>query len=71
MKHWRERVPYEWCVAVCAAILLAISPWVTSIPFSGLLETWLRWIGEPLLGWRLVAPTNGFLALFLPIFRES
>ncbi|TFH07361.1 MAG: hypothetical protein E4H08_09615 [Candidatus Atribacteria bacterium] len=68
MKHWRGRYPYEWCFAVGGAVALAISPWVPSIPFSGLLETWLRWIGEPLLRWSLVAPTNGFLALFLPIF---
>jgi hypothetical protein len=68
MKPWRERVPYEWCVAVSAAGLLAISPWVSSIPFSRLLGVWSYRIGESLLGRSLVAPANGFVAMFLLIY---
>ncbi len=67
MKHWRERFPYEWCIAVSGAVLLAISPRVPSIPFSELFATWSRWIGEPLLGWSLVAPYDEALAALLPL----
>lgn len=68
MKHWRERYPYEWYSAVSGAVALAFSPWAPSIPFSELLATWSRWVGEPLLGWSLVAPYNEALAVFLPLF---
>lgn len=68
MKQWRERYPYEWCIAVSGAVALAISPWAPSIPFSELLATWSSWIGKPLLGWSLVAPYDDFLMAFLPVF---
>ena len=68
MKPWRERIPYEWCIAVSAAVMLAISPWVSGTPFSRLLSVWSHRIGESLLGRSPVAPTNGFLALFLPLY---
>ena len=71
MKQWRERYPYEWCIAVSAAVALAISPWAPSIPFSELFATWSRWIGEPLLGWSLVAPYDEALAVFLPLFGAA
>jgi len=71
VKQWRERYPYEWYYAVSAAVALAISPWAPSIPFSELFATWSRWIGEPLLGWSLVAPYDEALAAFLPLFGAA
>ena len=66
MIHRREHFPYEWCIAVSGALLLVISPWAPSIPFSSLLTAWSRWIAEPLLGWHLVGTYDGFVATFLP-----
>jgi len=63
----RERFPYEWCIAVSGALLLVISPWGPSIPFSSLLTVWSRWIAEPLLGCRLVGTYDGFVSAFLPL----
>jgi len=71
VKHWRSRFPYEWCVALSGALALAISPWAPSIPFSELLATWSRWVGEPLLGWSLVAPYDEALVVFLPLFGAA
>ena len=71
VKQWRERYPYEWCIAVSGAVALAISPWAPSIPFSELFTTWSRWIGEPLLGWSLVAPYDEAIASFLPLFGAA
>jgi hypothetical protein len=71
MTQWRERVPYEWCVAVSAVIALAISPWVPSIPFSRLLSAWVSWIGEPFLGWPLVAFFDGLVATGFPIISAA
>jgi hypothetical protein len=62
----RERFPYEWCIAVSGAVLLVISPWGPSTPFSGLLTVWSRWIAEPLIGWHLVGTYDGFVSAFLP-----
>jgi hypothetical protein len=62
----RERFPYEWCIAVSGAVLLVISPWGPSIPFSSLLIVWSRWVAEPLLGWHLVGTYDGFVSTFLP-----
>ena len=64
----RERFPYEWCIAVSGALLLVISPWGPSTPFSSLLTIWSRWIAEPLLGWHLVGTYDGFVSAFLPFF---
>ncbi len=64
----RERFPYEWCIAVSGALLLVISPWGPSIPFSSLLTVWSRWIAEPLLGCHLVGTYDGFVSAFLPFF---
>ena len=71
MKQWRERYPYEWYFAVSGAVALAISPWVPSIPFSGAFTAWSSWIGEPLLGWSLVAQYDEALAAFLPLFGAA
>ena len=71
MKQWRDRFSYEWCIAVSAVIALAISPWVPIIPFSRLWSAWAQWIGEPLLGWPLVAPFDGFIATFVPIISAA
>jgi hypothetical protein len=49
-------------------MLLVISPWGPSIPFSSLLTVWSRWIAEPLLGWHLVGTYDGFVSTFLPFF---
>jgi len=67
----RERFPYEWCIAVSGAVLLVISPWGPSIPFSSLLTVWSRWIAEPLLGCRLVGTYDGFVAAFLPFIGAA
>ena len=67
----RERFPYEWCIAISGAILLVISPWGPSIPFSSLLTVWSRWIAEPLLGWHLVGTYNGFVSAFLPFIGAA
>jgi len=71
MVRWRERFPYEWCVAVSGAVALAISPWGASIPFSGLFAAWSRWVAEPLLGWHLGTVYNGFVCVFLPILGAA
>ena len=71
MKQWRGRYPYKWYFAVSGAVFLAISPWAPSIPFSELFATWSRWIGEPLLGWSLVAPYDEALAAFLPLLGAA
>jgi len=71
VKQWRERYPYEWCIAVSGAVMLAISPWAPSIPFSGAFAAWSRWIGEPLLGWSLVALYDEALAAFLPLLGAA
>ena len=71
MKQWRERYPYEWYFAVSGAVMLAISPWAPSIPFSELFSTWSRWIGGPLLGWSLVAQYDKAIASFLPLFGAA
>ncbi len=67
MIRQRERFPYEWCIAISAAVLLVISPWGPSTPFSSLLTVWLRWIVD-LLGGRVFASKyDGFVAAFLPL----
>lgn len=69
MVRWRERYPYEWICALGAAVLVAISPWGPSTPFSGLLLTWFRWVAQPLLGGIVFSSSmhDGFVSLFLPI----
>jgi hypothetical protein len=67
----RERFPYEWCIAVSGAVLLVISPWGPSIPFSSLLTVWSRWVAEPLLGWHLVGTYDGFVSAFLPFLGAA
>jgi len=63
----RERFPYEWCITISAAVLLVISPWGPSTPFSSLLTVWLRWIVN-LLGGRVFASKyDGFVSAFLPL----
>ena len=62
----RERFPYEWCVAISGAILLVISPWVPSTPFSSLLTIWSRWIAGLLPGFLFVGTHDGFISTFLP-----
>jgi len=62
----RERFPYEWCVAVSGAVLLVISPWVPSTPFSSLLAVWLRWIADLLPGLVFASKNEGFVSVFLP-----
>jgi hypothetical protein len=62
----RERFPYEWCVAVSGAVLLVISPWVTSTPFSSLLIVWAHWIADLLPGFLFVGTHDGFISTFLP-----
>jgi len=64
----REHFPYEWCIAVSGALLLVISPWGPSIPFSSLLTVWSRWIASLLPGFLFVGTHNGFVAAFLPFF---
>ncbi len=67
----RERFPYEWCVAVSGAVLLVISPWVSSTPFSSLLTVWLRWIGDLLPGFLFVGMHDGFVSTFLPFIGAA
>lgn len=67
----RERFPYEWCVAVSGALLLVISPWAPSTPFSSLLTVWSRWIAEPFLGYHLVGTYDGFVSAFLPFIGAA
>ena len=64
----REGFPYEWCIAVSGALLLVISPWGPSIPFSSLLTVWSRWIASLLPGFLFVGTHDGFVAAFLPLF---
>jgi len=64
----RERFPYEWCVAVSGALLLVISPWAPSTPFSSLLTVWARWIADLLPGFLFVGTYAGFVSSFLPLF---
>lgn len=68
MIQQRNRFPYEWCVAISAAVLIAILPWAPSIPFSSVLAAWLRWITNPLPGLHFVGTYDGFVAAFLPFF---
>jgi len=67
----RERFPYEWCVAVAGAVLLVISPWVPSTPFSSLLTVWLRWIAALLPGFLFVGTYDGFVSAFLPFIGAA
>ena len=62
----RERFPYEWCVAVSGAVLLVISPWVPSTPFSSLLTVWAHWIADLLPGLVFASKNEGFVSVFLP-----
>jgi len=63
----RERFPYEWCIAISAAVLLVISPWGPSTPFSSLLTVWLRWIVDLLGGLVFASNYDGFVSAFLPL----
>ena len=67
----RERFPYEWCVAVSGAVLLVISPWGPSTPFSSLLTVWLRWIADLLPGFLFVGTYDGFVSTFLPFIGAA
>jgi len=67
----RERFPYEWCVAVSGAVLLVISPWVSSTPFSSLLTVWLRWIADLLPGFLFVGTHDEFVSTFLPFIGAA
>jgi len=67
----RERFPYEWCVAVSGALLLVISPWGPSTPFSSLLTVWLRWIADLLPGFLFVGTYDGFVSVFLPFIGAA
>ena len=67
----RERFPYEWCVAVAGAVLLVISPWGPSTPFSSLLTVWLRWIADLLPGFLFVGTYDGFVSVFLPFIGAA
>jgi len=67
----RERFPYEWCIAVSGALLLVISPWGPSIPFSSLLTVWSRWIAGLLPGFLFVGTYDGFVSAFLPFIGAA
>ena len=67
----RERFPYEWCIAVSGAVLLAISPWGPSTPFSSVLTVWLRWIADLLPGFLFVGAYDGFVSTFLPFIGAA
>jgi hypothetical protein len=67
----RERFPYEWCIAVSGALLLIISPWVPSTPFSSLLTVWSRWIVNLLPGLVFASKYDGFVAAFLPFIGAA
>jgi len=67
----QERFPYEWCIAVSDALLLVISPWAPSIPFTSVLAVWLRWITDPLPGLHFVGTYDGFVAAFLPLIGAA
>ncbi|MEA3239470.1 MAG: hypothetical protein U9Q94_06800 [Candidatus Bipolaricaulota bacterium] len=67
----RERYPYEWCVAVSGALLLVISPWAPSTPFSSLLTVWSRWIADLLPGFLFVGTYDRFLPAFLPFIGAA
>ena len=67
----RERFPYEWCIAVSGAVLLAISPWGPSTPFSSVLTVWLRWIADLLPGFLFVGAYDGFVSTFLPLIGAA
>ena len=71
MIRLRERFPYEWCVAVSGALLLVISPWGPSTPFSSLLTVWLRWIADLLPGFLFVGTYDGFVSVFLPFIGAA
>jgi hypothetical protein len=58
-------------VAVSGALLLVISPWAPSTPFSSLLTVWARWIADLLPGFLFVGKYDGFVAAFLPLFGTA
>ena len=66
MIRQRKRIPYKWCIAVSGAVLLAISPWGPSTPFSSLLTVWSQWIADLLPGFLFVGAYDGFVSAFLP-----
>jgi len=63
----RTRFPYEWQIALSGAVLLGLSVVLPSAPFSGALALWARWIGKPLLQWRIFGTTNELASSFLPL----
>jgi len=63
----RGRFPYEWQIALSGAVLLGLSVVLPSSPFSGALALWTRWIGEPLLQWRIFATSSELTSSFLPL----
>ncbi len=67
----RERFPYEWCIAVSGAVLLVISPWGPSTPFSSLLTVWSQWIADLLPGFLFVGAYDGFVSAFLPFIGAA
>ena len=67
MPHQRIRFPYEWQIALSGAVLLGLSALLPSAPFAGALALWARWIGEPLLQWRIPGAYNEAVSSFLPM----
>jgi len=52
-------------------VLLVISPWAPSTPFSSLLTVWARWIVNLLPGLVFASKYDGFVYSFLPLIGAA